>query len=389
MKIGLVLSKTPSYSETFFNSKIKGLMSSGNEVVLFVQHKNIDFKLCRVVVATNLPNKPLSQLLRSLLVLISLLPHLQTVVKFVSMEKRTKRSPRQILKNLITNAHILKHRLNWLHFGFSTMAVNSEHVAKSIGAKMAVSCRGYDMDVYPLKFENPYALVWKNTDKVHAISNYMLLQAYKNGMDKGTAFDIITPAVDHSNLNTNTSTSTSIEEPVQILTIARLHWIKGLDYTLEALAKLKDMGIAFHYKIIGDGKEYESLRFAVHQLNLENCVTFKGQLSHEETLEELENTDLYLQYSVSEGFCNAVLEAQALGCLCIVSDGGALSENIIDNETGWVVPKRQPKLLAEQIFKVLNMSSAQHQTINSKAKERVLNQFTIEKQKEQFLKFYQ
>jgi len=51
MKIGLVLSKTPEYSETFFLSKIKGLQNSGIELTLFVQKKSPDFVLCKVVKA--------------------------------------------------------------------------------------------------------------------------------------------------------------------------------------------------------------------------------------------------------------------------------------------------------------------------------------------------
>ena len=43
----------------------------------------------------------------------------------------------------------------------------------------------------------------------------------------------------------------------------------------------------------------------------------------------LNDSDLYIQYSFSEGFCNAVLEAQSKGVLSIVSNAGALSENII------------------------------------------------------------
>ncbi|MBK7870836.1 MAG: glycosyltransferase family 4 protein [Saprospiraceae bacterium] len=52
-----------------------------------------------------------------------------------------------------------------------------------------------------------------------------------------------------------------------------------------------------------------------------------------------EKADIYLQYSIQEGFCNAVLEAQAMGLLCIVSDAEGLPENILHGQTGWVVPK--------------------------------------------------
>ena len=131
------------------------------------------------------------------------------------------------------------------------------------------------------------------------------------------------------------------------------------------------------------------MRFAVHELGLEDCVSFVGELSHHETLQQLENTDLYIQYSQSEGFCNAVLEAQAMHCLCIVSDGGALPENVLDNETGWVVPKRDSEALAETIFRVLNRDALALKAIRTKARKRVLTNFTIKRQIQSFIDFYE
>ena len=57
MKIGLVLSKTPSYSETFFISKINGLQESGYDVVLFVQKNDKKFNLCTVINAPKINNR--------------------------------------------------------------------------------------------------------------------------------------------------------------------------------------------------------------------------------------------------------------------------------------------------------------------------------------------
>jgi len=276
-----------------------------------------------------------------------------------------------------------------LHFGFTTMALQSEHVAKSIAAKMAVSCRGYDMDVYPLKNIDSYNLVWKHVDKVHAISEYMLAMAAENGKHPQTGAAIITPAVDASLFKHNIEKQIDKTKPIRITTIARLHWIKGLDYTLEALALLKAKGIKFNYEIIGEGSEYESLRFAVHEEGLDGLVSFSGKLSHLETLKKLEDSDIYIQYSQSEGFCNAVLEAQAMSCLCIVSDGGALPENVLDNKTGWVVPKRNPVALAESISSVLNMDKLALKAVRSNARERVLKEFTIKNQIQSFIDFYE
>ena len=57
MKIGIVLSNTPAYSETFFNSKIKGLINNGVEVALCVAEKDKSFNLCKVYKAPSIYKK--------------------------------------------------------------------------------------------------------------------------------------------------------------------------------------------------------------------------------------------------------------------------------------------------------------------------------------------
>ena len=47
------------------------------------------------------------------------------------------------------------------------------------------------------------------------------------------------------------------KKTIEILTVARLHWIKGLEYTIEAMGKLES--INFRYTIVGNGDEYERL----------------------------------------------------------------------------------------------------------------------------------
>ena len=60
MKIGIVLSSLPLYSETFFISKIEGLQKCGFEVVLFVGYGNKNFDLCKVKSSAIQPNNLIS-----------------------------------------------------------------------------------------------------------------------------------------------------------------------------------------------------------------------------------------------------------------------------------------------------------------------------------------
>nr|WP_321228502.1 glycosyltransferase family 4 protein [uncultured Psychroserpens sp.] len=389
MRVGLILSKPPAYSETFFINKIKGLQEAGYDVVLFVQNRSESFDLCQTVKAPKVYKRSWIQFFMSLWVFVGLLPYLKRVLLFVDLEKNAKRTKIQILKNIYTNAHLLKAKADWLHFGFGTLALQSEHVAKAIGARMAVSFRGFDIDVYPLKQPDCYKLVWAQVHKVHVISRYILKKTHAYGLPKNVPRQIITPAIDIGLFMRNVNDSDKSRTINNFLTVARLHWIKGLTDTLEALAILKGKGVKFKYRIIGAGKEYESLLFSIHQLNLQNEVQLVGEQPHESIVKSLSHADIYIQYSLSEGFCNAVLEAQAMGLLCVVSDAEGLQENVLHAQTGIVVAKRQPDILAKALENLLHLPSIQKESMRKAAKKRVEEVFNLKNQEKEFIKFYE
>lgn len=388
MKIGIVLPSVPAYSETFFSNKIKGLKEHGFSVVIFVNNsKKTTYNSSKIKAAPKLKGNKVNVTLLSLYTFIhSFIFNFKTSKKLYQLDKKDGVGFSQRIKNIISNHHIISESLDWLHFGFGTMIFNRENVAKAIGAKMAVSFRGFDIGVYPLKNPDCYNNLWKKVDKIHVISNDIKDLVYKNEFMGQAEVIKITPAIDTDFFNSEEEYIFSNNN--NFITIARLHWKKGLIYTLEALAILKKQGIYFHYTIIGDGVEMERLKFAVYQLKLVDDVTFAGKLSHEIIKSKLKSSDLYLQYSIQEGFCNAVLEAQALGLLCIVSNAEGLPENIINNESGWVVPKNNSKELANKIIEVINLPETKKQLIANNAKERVAKHFTIQQQQQQFIDFY-
>lgn len=386
MNIGIVLSNPPGYSETFFTSKIKGLQFNGHSITLYSQSKSKSFNLCTVKVAYPLfKRKFVKQLAWIIWVFLKLLFHPKSVLKFIQLEKMDRVSFRIIIKKLYLNAHLLTQQLDWLHFGFATMALGKENVAKSIGAKLGVSFRGFDMAIYPIKHPHCYDLLWQQVDKVHTISDYLLALAIDNGLSRNIAVQKITPAIyGFSFRNENNK----IDNVLSLITVARLHWVKGLGDTLKALAILKKKNIKFSYTIVGDGKLYEELTYIVHLLGLVESVKLVGKKSPQEIKGLLTQHEVYIQYSHSEGFCNAVLEAQAMGLLCIVSDAGGLPENVLHNKSGWVVHKRNPQKLAEKIIVVSKMTAAEKITIKEFAINRVQKEFNLDKQQKEFIKFY-
>lgn len=385
--IGLVLPSTPGYSETFFRSKIAGLQQNGAKVIVFAGNSNkTDHRLtCEISYAPKLNGNIVFVAINSMIELLkAFLFNYKTSVRYLALEKKEGSSFKTRIKNLIANTFILRHKTDWLHYGFGTMALGRENIAQATGARMAVSFRGFDHYVYPLKYPNCYATLFNKDVKYHVLSGGMRQSLEIQGIPKQNIYKI-TPAINTSEFAKSSNKTTTNH----IVTVARLHWIKGLEYTLEALSNLKEQGVDFTYTIIGEGIERERLMFAAYQLGIKENVKFAGKLPHAAVKKHLEQATIYLQYSIQEGFCNAVLEAQAMGLLCIVSDAEGLSENVLHNQTGWVVPKRKPELLAEKIREVLAMNTVQKDEITAKAIHRVKDEFNVEKQTQEFVGFYQ
>jgi colanic acid/amylovoran biosynthesis glycosyltransferase len=386
MTITLVLPKPPAYSETFFQSKIKGLQQSGYNVIIATKASKQNFKKCEHVQHPKLVKNTMEQILRMLCAFIFLLPHTRRVINYIKLEQKENTNFKRIIEKIYLNATLLKLNTDWIHFGFATMAIDRELVAKAIGAKMGTSLRGYDVGVYPLKHPGCYFKLWKNVDKVHFNSYDLYDKALMLGLSTSRSALRITPA-----LNVKLFKSVNVKhmqtKPV-FITIGRLHWKKGYVLMLEALSEIHKKGIDFEYRIIGEGNDYHRIAYAAHQLKIFEKVHFLGKLKQKEVIANLELSDFCLQYSIQEGFCNTALEAQAMGKLCIVSDAEGLPENVIHGHTGWVVPRNQPQLLAKKIIEVIQMTQDEKSHFQKNAQLRVQNEFNLEKQAKSFSEFY-
>lgn len=388
MRIGLVLPAVPAYSETFFVNKIKGLQSHGHEVVLFI-HTNTpqsSFEGAKIRVTPKWSGKSIPGLLKAACSLFLVLFHLKTVLRFYCLERKDGISVFTIVKRIAANTHLLSAKLDWLHFGFGTMALERENIAQSIQAEMAVSFRGFDYYVYPVKTPGCYKKLFSKKVAYHVLSEGMKKGLIMQDVPADTITKI-TPAIDVSKFSA--ATEEQVQKGIKITTVARLHWIKGLEYTLEALALVKQKGLSFHYTIVGDGPEKERLLFAAYQLGLKDHVVFTGKVTPDAVHKELEDTNIYLQYSIQEGFCNAVLEAQAMGKLCIVSDAEGLAENILDGVTGFVVAKRNPVSLADKIVQAASLTVEERKKLTDQATDRIKKEFSIQEQIKQFVRFYE
>lgn len=182
---------------------------------------------------------------------------------------------------------------------------------------------------------------------------------------------------------------TNHETPVHhLISIARLSSQKGLNFLIDACARLKSDKIAFNLSIIGEGEERERLSRQIQYLKLTNEVILLGEMPHNKIGEYLAKADLFILPSVQEGFGVGLIEALLCKKPVIGTNSGGIPDIIKDGETGLLVPPKDPVALAEAI-KLLLRNKRLARRLAKNGYQYVRANFTPERVAEQMLQVYQ
>ncbi len=100
----------------------------------------------------------------------------------------------------------------------------------------------------------------------------------------------------------------------------------------------------------------------------------------------LASTDIVCSSSRGESFPNVVLEAMASGIPCVSTNVGDVAKLI--GETGIIVQPEAPSALADSCISLLSCSPDNRRKLGEKARQRVLNHFSIEKTAARFVEIY-
>ena len=123
---------------------------------------------------------------------------------------------------------------------------------------------------------------------------------------------------------------------LKVITVGRLAPWKNIDIIIEALSDYKKANQNFIFYIVGSGPEEIKLKKLVNDLDLENFVTFTGQLQKDDLNYYLQKSDIYIQASSYEGLPHVILEAMSHNLSIISTPIGGTNEVIQDGKNGWV-----------------------------------------------------
>ena len=141
----------------------------------------------------------------------------------------------------------------------------------------------------------------------------------------------------------------------EILTVGRMVERKGVRYLIEAMQKLPQARL----EVVGGGPLLPELKEQAKDVGVTDRVHFAGKVSEQELMEHYRRAAVYVQPGIidsrgdTEMLGVVLLEAMHYGVPVIGSDLGGITDIIINEKTGLLVPQKDPKALAGAIGRIL------------------------------------
>jgi glycosyltransferase involved in cell wall biosynthesis len=171
-----------------------------------------------------------------------------------------------------------------------------------------------------------------------------------------------------------------------ILSIGRLHEVKGHIYLIRAIKILTEKNPDLRLLIIGDGPERKNLENESVKLGLSHVILFLGEIR--ETVPYYKLADIFVLPSINEGFGLSIVEAMSNKLLVVASNVGGVPEIIKDGANGFLVNPGDPIKLAEVISKIILKDKLDKEKIIENAYNNFKSNFSLETMLDKYTLLY-
>lgn len=100
---------------------------------------------------------------------------------------------------------------------------------------------------------------------------------------------------------------------------------KGQEYVIRAIAKLREEGFLYEYRLVGNG-DPTYLQNVAEKLQISDHIKFYGVIQHDCITGILDETDIYILPSKQEGLPRALVEAMSRACPALGSNIAGIPE---------------------------------------------------------------
>ncbi len=150
---------------------------------------------------------------------------------------------------------------------------------------------------------------------------------------------------------------------IKILQVSSFREKKGIEYSLKAIAILIKNFKNLKFTLIGGwDTDEDKIKIVdlINKLDINQFVELLGPKTHEETINEMINSDIFLHPSVTAkdgdnegGAPVSIIEASAV-CLPIISTFHAdIPEVVLDGKSGFLVQEKNYEIIADKILELI------------------------------------
>lgn len=388
LKICYVTMSFPDPGEPFAGNDVRGLLRQGSDVMVYSLRPRHP-RSAELVDAWGLGTATVhhNSVHRSLIGLLSIISRPKLLAAALRVLGSLASKPRELVKTLAllpgaVDALLTAQREGvdvlhafWGHYPAVVLALAHRYAPEMVTSLFAGA---YDLHrAFPVtRTVAPRAdIVWTHA---HANRDALLAAGAPHGRIR----------VAHRGIDTRMIPAVTKKIPGRIVTVGRLIPLKRMDVVLEAFRGVLAVRSGASLEILGDGPERARLEALTHDLGIEHAVRFAGHVSHSEVLEHLASAEVMILLSATERLPNAVKEAMACRCYCVVSDTDGIRELIPDRTHGVVVDEVEPSDVAAEVQAALE-DPDRRERVGKTARAHVMTQFDSDRSMKTYVDAWQ
>jgi colanic acid/amylovoran biosynthesis glycosyltransferase len=374
MKIGVFTDKFPEVSDTFVLSQIVGLIQRGHEVHIHATIRSDPGEKVHETIAIHgllecthyweeVPQAILPRLwggVRRLCTWIWLRPLAVLETLNVFRHGRYALNLSLLYDRFPTTIEAYDYDIIHCHYGINGNRALAMRYIGILRGPIITTFHGYDANGYVSAHGmGVYADLFQNGDIMTVGSDFMKQRLMDLGAPE-TKIRKMPMGVDLDRFRFINHTQDLAHDMI-LLFVGRLVEMKGVEYLVKAMSVVNKMNPGIVCQIAGDGSLRESLQVLADSLGVSNNVRFLGAVSQEEVRELFRNAHTFVLPSVvtdvgdveTQGVVLA--EAQATGLPIIATRVGGIPESVIEWESAFLVPSRDPESLAKAILRLASI----------------------------------
>lgn len=249
------------------------------------------------------------------------------------------RKVKKIIKNI--NPDIV-HALYATSYGITgALCGFKPYIITALGTDLLISPQSSKVYRFLLKY------AFSKAQFVTVMSDQMKIEAEKLNVPEAKIM-VLPFGIDPKLFNAN---QRKLDDSKFVVTSTRnFETVYNIPHLLKAIAKVKDEIPNLQLNLIGTGSLKSEIDALVNELELKDIVTFFGKIPQAEIVTVLNQSNVFVSVSLSDGNNISLNEAMACEAFCIATDIPANTQWIKHEENGFLVPIDDVDALANYLL---------------------------------------